>query len=134
MGNDLKYHEKISSICKKHEVNLILPTSDEEAFSLSKNRSFIENDNTILACTDFETIKIFNDKILTYKKLEEYNIPCPVYKISQNKDDISNIIDELITKFDEIIVKPSNTRGGRDVYIISNKIKGYKENNSHKRK
>ena len=37
-ANKKNYIKKINSICKKHKVDLILPTSDEEAYILSKNQ------------------------------------------------------------------------------------------------
>jgi len=120
------YIKIISSLCKKHKIDLVLPTSDEEAYILSKKRHLVETKKTKLACTDFETIKIFNDKISTYKKLKEFNLSRPDYSIINNSIELNKEIKKMFFKYNEIVLKPSNARGGRNVFIISKKIKGYK--------
>ena len=74
---------------------MVLPTSDEEAFILSKNRNLIENKKTKLACTDFETIKVFNDKISTYEKLK-FNMPKPDYVIVQKSSQLDTEIKKCL--------------------------------------
>ena len=125
-ANSKNYIKKIASICKKNKIDLVLPTSDEEAYTLSKNRKFIENKQTKLACTDFNTIKIFNDKVSTYKKLKQFNIPRPEYIIINKSSQLNIEINKMLKKYKEIVLKPSNSRGGRNVFIISNKTKGFK--------
>lgn len=117
------YTKKISSICKKHKIDLVLPTSDEEAYTLSKNRKFIENYKTKLACTDFNTIKIFNNKFLTYEKLKKFNIPRPEYITISKPSKLNFEITKMLKKFKKVVLKPVNSRGGRNVFIISNKAK-----------
>jgi len=126
IASNKNYIKKISSICKKHKIDLVLPTSDEEAYILSKNRNFIENKRTKLACTDFKTIKIFNNKISTYKKLEKFNIPRPEYIIVDKSALLNFEINKMLKKHKEIVIKPSISRGSRNVFIISSKTKGFK--------
>ena len=125
-ANDKNYIKKIVLICKKNKIDLVLPTSDEEAYTLSKNRKFIENNKTKLACTDFNTIKIFNSKKATYEKLKQFNIPTPEYIIIKKSSLLDIEINKMLKKYREIVIKPSISRGGRNVFIISNKTKGFK--------
>lgn len=125
-ANKKSYIKKISNLCKKHKIDLVLPTSDEEAYALSKNRKLIENKKTKLACTDFETIKVFSNKILTYKKLEQFNIPRPDYMIIEKSSQLNSKINKMLKKYGEIVLKPSNSRGGRNVFVISKKTKGFR--------
>ena len=125
-ANSKNYIKKIALICRKNKIDLVLPTSDEEAYTLSKNRKLIENNKTKLACTDFNTIKIFNDKVSTYRKLKQFNIPRPKYVIVNKLLQLDNEIIKMLKECKEIVIKPSNSRGGRNVFIISNKIKGFK--------
>ena len=125
-ANKKNYIKKINSICKKHKVDLILPTYDEEAYILSKNRKLVEKNKIKLACTDFKTIKIFNDKINTYKKLKKFGFAKVNYKIVNKKIKLYKEINKMFSNYNEIILKPSNSRGGRNVFIISKKITGYK--------
>jgi len=124
-ANKKSYIKKILHLCKKHKIDLVLPTSDEEAYALSKNRKLIENKKTKLACTDFETIKVFSNKILTYKKLEQFNIPRPDYMIIEKSTQLNSKINKMLKKYREIVLKPSNSRGGRNVFVISKKTKGF---------
>ena len=125
-ANDKNYIKKIVSICKKDKIDLVLPLSDEEAYTLSKNRKFIENSKTKLACTDFETIKIFASKKDTYKKLKQFNISTPEYVIIKKPSLLEIETRKMLKKYKEIVIKPSISRGGRNVFIVSSKTKGFK--------
>lgn len=124
--NKKKYIKKIAQICRTHKIDLVLPTSDEEALILSKYRNLIEVNNTKLACTDFKTIKIFNNKIYTYQKLNKLGFNKTDYIIIKNKFELSKKLKKILELYNEIICKPANSRGGRNVFLISKKIKGYK--------
>ena len=125
-ANDKNYIKRISLISKKNKIDVVLPTSEEEAYTLSKNRKFIENSKTKLACTDFDTIKIFNCKKATYKKLKQFNIPTPEYVIIKKPSLLDLEIDKMLKKYKEIVIKPAISRGGRNVFIVSSKTKGFK--------
>ena len=48
-------------------------------------------------------------------------MPKPDYVIVQKSSQLDTEIKKMFKKYKEIVVKPSNSRGGRNVFIISNK-------------
>ncbi|MDC0073413.1 ATP-grasp domain-containing protein [Alphaproteobacteria bacterium] len=118
-GNNSNFMNEISSIVSKEKINLIIPKADEEALTLSMHRELVESKNCQLACSHIDIIKCLNDKSLTYTHLENNDMPTPVWKLSNNKSDLKNTIDEFLSFSDSLVIKPTNSRGARDVYIIS---------------
>ena len=57
-GKSEKFIKQIKQICKKFKINLIIPGSDEDALSLSKNKNKIETNSRKIACVSFNTLKI----------------------------------------------------------------------------
>ena len=122
-GKSKNFIRQINKICKKFKINLILPGSDEDALNLTKNRHIIETNYTKIASVSFKTLKILSDKSKTYNYLKKFNIPTPLWYLAKNKKDLFNCIKKFTLKKKDIAIKPCVSRGGRNVYIISKKIK-----------
>ena len=115
--NPKRYIKEINAISKKHNINIIIPTSDEESLCLAKHRNLIERKNLKITNADFSTLKIFSNKVSTYKKLEELGIKTPKFLEVKSFKELLKLIK--IKK--DFVLKPAVARGGRDVYIVSNK-------------
>lgn len=114
------YIKSIEKIVERHKINIILVTSDEESLILSKHYQLSK---VQVATSNYDTLKILSDKIKTYEILAKNKIRLPKWKpIKKERDFISSIkyFERLKKNF---CVKPSVSRGGRDVYVINNKIK-----------
>ena len=122
-GNSKTFTKQIIKICRKFEINLVLPGSDEDALNLSKNRRLIETNITKIACMPFSILKILSNKSKTYKFLEKFNIPLPIWYDAKNQKELLECMKKLNSKKKDMVIKPSITRGGRNVYIISKKNK-----------
>ena len=131
-GEDKNYNNKILKISLKHKINLLIPTSDEEALNLSKINSVFQKNKIQLVATSHSTISIMNDKLKTYNFLKKNNINTPFYKKISRKKELLSEIKRSLLLYNEIVIKPSNARGGRNVFIISNKIKKYKIHNDRR--
>ena len=117
--NKKKYLNQIISISKKRKINLILPGSDEEALILSSNRERIEKRNLKIACSDTKHIKTFSNKIWTLKILEKNKINVGKWDVVNNKDELIKKVKNFFKKNATVVIKPSISRGGRNVFIIS---------------
>ena len=121
--NKKNYLKQIKKIILKRNINLVLPGSDEEALILSSNRKLFEKKNLKIASADFKNIKVFYNKILTLKILEKNNIKVGNWTYANNKKDLISKIKIFFKKRNIIVVKPSVSRGGRNVFTISKKNK-----------
>jgi len=117
-GDSINYIKKIKKIIKKYKVNLIIPGSDEEAINLAKNRVLIEKKYTQLACIDYKNLKILSSKSDTYEALEKKGFKLPNWQSAQNQKQFIKYVSNYLNKKRSFIIKPSSTRGGRDVSVI----------------
>lgn len=114
------YVKFIDKIIEKHKINLVLATSDEESLILSKH---LKNSDVVLACSDYESLSVVSNKIETYKLLQKYNIKTPIWREIINENNMIQAINFFKQKKMDFCVKPAVSRGGRDVYLIDNKMK-----------
>ena len=117
-GNSNKYIIKIIYLIKKYKINLIIPTSDEEALNLTKNRKKIETNGTILACTNYENLKVFSSKAKTYEKVSEIGFNVAEWFEVKDRIKFFKIFDYFIKKKKNFVIKPSSARGGRNVIVF----------------
>ncbi|ESU25968.1 carbamoyl phosphate synthase-like protein [Flavobacterium limnosediminis JC2902] len=101
---DADFIKVIADLVGKHNVNLILPTTDYEAYYLSLHRDKIKAE---IAVSEAATAKIYLDKYLTFKHHFALKIPfAKTWLPSEYENDES-----------EIIVKPREGRGSRGIEI-----------------
>ncbi len=127
-GNNKNYISACEEIVKREKINLIIPTSDEEALSLSKKKSFFSKIGTTIACIDNNKLKVLNDKSKTYSKLSEFNIPTAEWALIKNKEELKKKIILYFKKYGGAVIKPCLDRGSRNIFIIS---KNKKKNTSN---
>ena len=120
-GNSKKYISSIKKIIKKFNINLLIPGSDEEALKLSKNVNYFKKKKCIIATVDFKTLNIFSDKIRTYQALKKNNLPYPEFDIIKNSKELKKKIKKFNKK--DFVIKPSLSRGGRNVLVVRSDIK-----------
>ena len=119
-GKNSLYLKKIKQIIKKYKVKLLIPGSDEEALALAKNFSEIKKLNCQLASVSYETLKIFSNKINTYKYLQLLKIPVPKFTTAKNLRELKSKLKKIKDK--NFVIKPSISRGGRNVLVIRSDI------------
>jgi carbamoylphosphate synthase large subunit len=124
LGTHQDYPDKISSICKKHGVDLIFPCSDEEALALAKVKDHFTSNNITLACNDIEVLEIISDKVLTYELLSSLNINLPTWHKADTIELVEAYVDKIYNSNGAVVVKIPSGRGGRGVYVIKDDIKG----------
>ena len=123
-GDSSNYVAEINKLILLHNIDLVIPTSDEEAISLTSSREKIEINGCKLACVDSTTIEILSDKAKTYQFLKDKGVHVPVTKIIKDYDTLRVNVEEMYKDFGSFVLKPSVARGGRGVYIVSSLFKG----------
>ena len=104
-ANDNLYIPKIAELARKHKIDLIIPTVDEELLILALNLKEIPCQ---VILSPLSTIILCQDKLNTIKELKDI-IPTP--EIFENLEDI---------KFPAII-KPRSSRGSRHIFFVQNR-------------
>ena len=123
-AEDQNYVSRMLEICKKHNVNLVLPGSDAEALILSEERKIFEAEGILICAADYNTLKILNDKNKTYEELKKIRgISSPQWKQVFSKEEIIHTASCLHRDIGDIVIKPSLSRGGRDIIVVSDQYK-----------
>lgn len=118
--NKKKYISHLLKVIKENKIKLVIPGSDEEAILMSKFKREIKKKGTKVATDDYKILKHFKDKYSTYEKLTKNGL----YKIYWEKiksfKELKSKMDKILLSIEEIVIKPVNSRGGRDVSIVTN--------------
>ena len=123
-GKEDCYIEKLLEICEKNNINFIIPRSDEEIVSISKNINKFLSLNINPFCQSSEIVSLASDKAEFLSNLKshginvDYFIPSAWKDIRYYKDIFS------YKKADSIIVKPRRSSGSKGVWLIDFGIKG----------
>jgi predicted ATP-grasp superfamily ATP-dependent carboligase len=123
LGNDSKYSTFIESFIKQNKINIVFPRSDEEAMKIAKLKSQNKLNKTFIAVSEYQELKIINDKISTYRILDKTQLAFNFWKICYDKKSLFQHIQEYLINNKSCVIKPSDSRGGRDVYYLSNTLK-----------
>ncbi|MDB3954952.1 ATP-grasp domain-containing protein [Alphaproteobacteria bacterium] len=126
-GNSDEYIKKICELIELYNISLILPCSDEEAISLSKNRKIIERNNTVLATAATSTIEIISSKILTYSFFKKLGIAITDFEVSNNKKDLYKHALAFYKERGSFVIKDAFARGNRGTILVDKLIKGKKD-------
>jgi carbamoyl-phosphate synthase large subunit len=115
-GQDSAYPAFISQLVKDQKIDLIIPTSDEEALTLSQMKGALPN--TVVATVGTELLTKISSKTATYRLLEEHQLPCPDWAEVSDWDQLLATAEGFLKKHRRIVVKPAISRGGRDVFHL----------------
>ncbi len=126
-GNKKNYIQECTKIIKKEHIELVIPTSDEEAVAFSRKKEFFQQLKVTIACVDYEKLKILNDKSKTYSYLQEHGVRVAKWEKVYNKEKLRTKIKAYIKNYGGAVVKPISERGSRNIFIIS------KNKNNHTR-
>jgi carbamoyl-phosphate synthase large subunit len=121
-GDDPNYIEKLLTICLDEKINIILPCSDEEIFSLSQEKESFERNGVRILCSDFDITSMSADKGSMLNFLKCNNIPYPNFYLPTSVQETVEAAKRLGYPGKPIVVKPRKGRGGRGFRILKEKI------------
>lgn len=102
-STDASYIPKMKEICEKHNIELIIPSTDYESYILKLH----ENELPTVPGSQAETCKTFLDKYLSFQRLNEKGL---AFAESILPSDYKN-------QYSEFVVKPREGRGSRNLYF-----------------
>lgn len=120
-GNSKKYIESLIKLCKKENISVVLPCSDSEVFTISKNLDLLKSKKIIVAVSGFDTIKKIMDKFSVFQLLKEHKIPQPRSVLVHNRKEFDKALELLGFPKKPVSFKPSkytSSGGGRGFRIL----------------
>ena len=122
LANNPDFIDMVLSLCKKENIQVIMPLVTRELIPLSKHKVEFETIGTKILVSNAESLEIANDKGRLYQFLEWRGITTPQYRIVETIEQFKTTAEELGYPAKTICFKPSISNGSRGFRIISDEI------------
>jgi carbamoyl-phosphate synthase large subunit len=109
-ADNAEFVETLISLCKKHQINVLLPLVTKELLLFSKHIKSFEAIGTKVMVSDFENLKIANNK------------GKPEFEIVHNWDEMVVALKKLGFPEKTVCIKPCESNGLRGFRILDNNI------------
>lgn len=121
-GSDPAFVGHILQTALENDVDVIFPLSTDELLAFSKAREQFEQAGIALCVSDYETIKIANDKASLYRYYQDYDF-IPGYQVPSNSEEVEACMHKLGYPANDVCVKPFTSHGSRGFRIITSDSK-----------
>jgi len=121
-AKDDNFINKVLSICKEKQINVIFPLVTMELFKFSKNIEIFKKNNVKILVSDFQNLSIANNKSSLYKHLEQKGISTPMFRVVKNYDEFYRAKEEIKSITSSYCFKPSISNGSRGVRLVSDDL------------
>ncbi len=122
MANDSSFIDRILELCEKYDIDVIFPLVTRELFLFSKHKQLFSDKGVKVVVSDYENLKIANDKSALCIHLRENNILTPDFEVVKSIDELKIAFDKLGYPKVPICIKPSISNGSRGVRVIDGNI------------
>ncbi len=124
-ASDPNFIDFLLKLCKEYNIKLIIPLVTRELLELSKKKYLFKENNIDILVSDYESLKILNDKGLLYNHLKNNKIKVPRFELINKKKDFTYALKRLGYPKLPVIMKPRISNGSRGVRIISEEFKKF---------
>jgi len=115
-ANDPVFIQWLIDICNQKNIHLFLTGVEEILYTVAENIDLLKkNTNTIFIVSDFQMLKIGQNKLFTCKWLKDNDFNYPKYALSQNRQEVEALCKEVGFP---LIAKPVNGKGSHGLRII----------------
>lgn len=121
-AKDFNFINKVLSICKDMEIDVIFPLVTMELFKFSKNRDVFEKNNIKIIVSDFHNLSIANNKSSLYKHLAKKGVSTPMFRVVNNYEEFYKAKEEIKAATSSYCLKPSISNGSRGVRLVNDEI------------
>lgn len=121
-AGDPSFAETMLAVCKKKNINVILPLVTRELIPLSLLQKDFENAGIKLPLSPTASLEIANNKSLLYQFLQWRSIAVPGFRIVETVDQFKQVVEELGYPSNPVCFKPSVSNGSRGFRIISEQM------------
>lgn len=108
-------------VARRERVDVVLPWSDDEAFSLSASRLQFAAFGTRILVSPMECLELISDKLSTYDYLKNAGITVPEYRAVENTHQLLNALSHYGYPERTVVLKPKKGRGNRGIHILCGK-------------
>ena len=118
LGSDEGYSSELLTICRKENIAIVIPCSDEEAEALSRHKEAFAREKIICAVDDWKIVSLTNDKWNLFEYLAGCGLAQPKYRLIENAKDLKESADFFEYPKNKLVLQPNQGRGARGVSVI----------------
>lgn len=116
--SDNNYIDRILEICKKENVDIVMPFMSAELIPLLDRMEDFEKICTKVAVGDRKSIEITTNKYKFYSFLKENSLPVPKFSLVRNSSELKKACEEVGYPEFPVCVKATELSGSRGIRII----------------
>jgi carbamoyl-phosphate synthase large subunit len=117
-ADDPVYVDEVARIVAREKIDLVFPSSDEEAFRLSAEREKISTAGAVVLASPVAVLDLIRDKRATYEALRSAGLRIPEFSCVETLDALQASVGDYGYPRRSVIVKPVAGRGGRGVRLL----------------
>ncbi|MBI4615070.1 MAG: ATP-grasp domain-containing protein [Planctomycetes bacterium] len=117
----------LRDICRTEEVEVLLPSADEEVVALARVRSEFRESGVRCAVEETGTVDLLRDKAALFARLAERDVPLPAFRLLASAGEIEGAARSLGYPERKIVLKPSTGRGSRGLVVVDRHVAGFEQ-------
>lgn len=121
-GDSPDYIDALLDVCRKEQVDILLPIMSVELNKLAENRARFEALGTKVSVSDTKALEIANDKRKLLDFLKDQGIPCAEYEVIHHVEEIKAAVMKLGYPKKRVCIKATNGSGSRGFRIIDDTV------------
>ncbi|MCI6995616.1 MAG: ATP-grasp domain-containing protein [Eubacterium sp.] len=117
-GDDPTYVDVLLDICKKENVDVLLPIMSVELEILAQNRERFKEIGTIVSVSEIKALEIANDKLKLLNYMKEQGMTCAAFKSVATLEELKEAAYEMGYPTQKVCVKTTHGSGSRGFRIL----------------
>jgi len=117
-GDAVDYPEHLLDIAIRENIDIIVPLSDEEAYSLACARERFSSHDIDILVSPSKVLSTIQDKQKAYLLLDELGIRTPIRSKVEEPDQLVQVLNDFDFPEKSVVVKPILGRGGRGMRLL----------------
>jgi len=117
-GDAPGYADRVLDIVRRHDIAVVVPWSDEEAYALARVADEFRTAGATVLASPRDCLELIADKEATYRHLAAAKIAVPEYRIVEDAAAFEQAAKTFGYPKRSIVVKPVKGRGGRGMVLF----------------
>ncbi len=118
-GLEDEYITRVLEIVETEDVDVIVPISDQETRSLSKDKDAFHAVGAEVLTPDGEAVEISSDKGSMLEYLDNKGVNVPKYRLPNTFEELDEAVSSLGYPEKKVVMKPRRQRAARGFWILS---------------
>jgi carbamoyl-phosphate synthase large subunit len=117
-----EYVSTVLDICRKEDVHVLIPWSDQEVEAVSRAASAFHGLGTATLCGSYESVQRSVDKGKMLQELARTDISIPWFELASSPEQIEKAAKKVGYPENKVVVKPRRESCGRGLWIVDSEI------------